>query len=305
MNRQKEISREKHHDSIAVEKITADFYSRVNKTGLTGHILRRFRTVIYDFYRKNAREQLPWRNTDDPYHILVSEIMLQQTQIERVLQKYPLLIKKYPDFQSLSGASLRQLYAVWQGMGYNRRALALKKIAGTVMDAPYYGRLPSSVEELVQFPGIGRATACAVASFAFHEPVVFIETNIRRVFIHFFFPGKDTVSDREILPLVEKSLDGRDPRNWYYALMDYGSMLRKLTLNPNRKSAGYKKQPPFAGSNRQLRGRMLKLLMEHSILSRRDLTRKLVMPADTVGEIADQLCREGFIKKSRNTYRMV
>lgn len=304
MSQNRERILKKDNRGIPHEKTVTEFHARLAQTGINHDNIRRFRNIIYRFYRKNARDLLPWRNTNNPYHILVSEIMLQQTQIERVLHKYPLLIRKFPDFQVLARSPLRSLYAVWHGMGYNRRALALKNIACTVMDAPYNGRLPSAVEELMRLPGVGRATAGAVAAFAFHQPVVFIETNIRRVFIHFFFPGKDRVSDVDILPLVEKTLDVKDPRRWYYALMDYGSMLRRLAENPNRKSAHYQKQQPFSGSNRQMRGLILRLLMDHSALSRKNIAKKLHRPGKIIYTLIDQLHREGFIKKRGNQFRM-
>jgi A/G-specific adenine glycosylase len=248
---------------------------------------------------------MPWRSTHNPYHILVSEIMLQQTQIERVLNKYPLFITKFPDFRSLARARLRSLYTVWQGMGYNRRALALKEIARTVIKPPYRGMLPSDVHELVKLPFIGQSTAGAVAAFAFNQPVVFIETNIRRVFIHFFFREQDKVTDHEIIPLIERALDRNDPRNWYYALMDYGSALRNLKENPNKKSTRYKKQSPFAGSNRQMRGKILHLLSEQHNLTAKGLAGQLNTSCDKIREIINSLCREGFIKKKGRQIRMV
>jgi A/G-specific adenine glycosylase len=223
--------------------------------------------------------------------------MLQQTQIERVLNKYPLFITKYPDFPSLARARLRTLYAVWQGMGYNRRAFALKKIAGAVVKPPYNGKLPSDVDKLIALPSVGQSTAGAVAAFAFHQPVVFIETNIRRVFIHFFFQGKEKVTDHEIIPLIERTLDRKDPRNWYYALMDYGSALRNLKDNPNLKSSQYKKQSPFAGSNRQIRGMILRLINEQRNIPVNEIAEQLKTSHDKILKIIDQLSHEGFIKR--------
>ncbi len=292
------------HKGIPDERAAEKLYARFIKAGLTPYTKRRFRGIIYGFYRQNARDYLPWRSTDDPYRIIVSEIMLQQTQVERVLRIYPLLIKKYPDFQSLARAPLRSLYAVWQGMGYNRRALALRKIAGLVIQSPYYGSLPSAIEELMRLPGVGRTTACAIRVFAFQQPEVFIETNIRRVFIHFFFRNEKTVSDADILPLVGKTLDVKDPRDWYYALMDYGSALRKLTENPNRKSSRYTRQKPFAGSNRQVRGEILRLVMKQSAMSRASIIRRVNASEMKVMRALSELQAEGFIKNIGNRYYM-
>jgi A/G-specific adenine glycosylase len=304
MNTQKRNTGNRHPDMRAREMSAEDFYSRIKNKGVTHAEIRKFRGVIYRYYREHARGSLPWRNTDDPYHILVSEIMLQQTQIERVLHKYPLLIKKYPDLASLSRARLRSLYAVWQGMGYNRRALALRNIARSVAAPPYNGRLPSEMSDLMRLPFVGQSTAGAVAAFAFHKPVAFIETNIRRVFIHFFFRAEKQVKDSDILPLVERTIDKKDPRNWYYALMDYGSMLGSLIKNPNRKSTHYRKQPAFAGSNRQLRGQILRALSIHPTISCRDLGHQLNIPYRKILEMTAQLQKEGFINKSGNLFRM-
>lgn len=281
-----------------------NFYSYLKQNGCTSYAVRKFRTIVYRFYRENARDDLPWRNTDDPYHILVSEIMLQQTQVERVLNKYPLFVSKYPDFRSLAHARLRSLYTVWQGMGYNRRALALKNIARIVVNPPYHGNLPQDKDELMALPGVGQSSAGALLAFAYHKPAVFIETNIRRVFIHFFFQGEGRVSDHEIIPLIKRTLDRKDPRHWYYALMDYGSALRNLKDNPNVKSAQYKKQSPFAGSNRQIRGAILRTLSEQEKITTKRLADQLSIPHDKIIKIIDLLCEEGFIAKKGHYIRM-
>ena len=215
-----------------------------------------FRRTILGYYRAHGRK-LPWRETSDPYRIFVSEIMLQQTQVERVLKKYPPFIEAFPDFQALAAAPLSRILALWQGLGYNRRAVQLKRCAVQVVEA-HGGRLPDSPDALYALPGVGKATAGAVAAFAFNRPVAFVETNIRRVFLHFFFPWRSGVADAEILPIAERALERRDPRTWHYALMDYGVMLKKSLGNANVRSSHYKKQPPFEGSSRQIRGMVLK-----------------------------------------------
>ena len=172
-----------------------------------------FREKVWAYYRKSGRHDLPWRAAITPYHILVSEVMLQQTQVSRCLVKYPEFIRTFPDFQALADASLTDLLRVWEGMGYNRRALALKTTAGQVMSR-YEGVLPRDEQELQKLPGIGTATAAAIMAFAYNLPVVFIETNIRRAFIHCFFTGSLTVSDREIRPLVSVDLTGTIPVKW-------------------------------------------------------------------------------------------
>ena len=255
-----------------------------------------FRKVIYDHYEEQGRT-FPWRKTRNPYYILVSEVMLQQTQVDRVVEKYRQFIKAFPDAPTLAKAPLKTVLTVWQGLGYNRRALALKKIAHIVVQQ-YNNNIPRSLGELIKFPGIGPATASEILAFAYNQPTVFIETNIRSVFIHFFFPDREDVSDDEILPLVEMTLDHSNPRVWYYALMDYGVTLKKRYANPSRKSAHYSKQSPFNGSNRQVRGKIVRFLTDKSYSSVRELSQQLTLPLDTVKTNLITLEQEGFIKRS-------
>jgi len=262
---------------------------------ITPSLVVQFREIIYQYYAVHGRS-MPWRSSRNPYHILVSEIMLQQTQVERVVPKYQQFISLFPDFFSLALAPLRDILAVWQGLGYNRRALALQKI-GQRVAGEHGGILPDSVETLQTFPGIGPATAGAICAFAFNQPTVFIETNIRRVFIHCFFPGRNGIKDKEVLPLVERTLDTSQPRTWYFALMDYGSMLKGISTNPNRRSAQHIRQASFEGSNRQIRGLILRLLLENSKATEEDLLRAVNKSPDLVKRIISQLIDEGFIRR--------
>ncbi|HSQ93670.1 MAG TPA: A/G-specific adenine glycosylase, partial [Methanoregula sp.] len=175
--------------------------------------VRKFRDLVLTHYRCHGRD-LAWRRTTDPYHILVSEIMLQQTQVERVSRKYPEFIAAFPDFPTLAEAPLSDVLGIWQGMGYNRRAIALQKCARRVVEE-FGGTLPQDPDILATFPGIGKATAASICAFAFNRPVVFIETNIRTVFIHYFFKDTNPVHDTAILPLVKKTVDRKNPRVWY------------------------------------------------------------------------------------------
>ncbi len=235
--------------------------------------IRSFNHTIYLYYRANRRS-FPWRKTRNPYHILVSEIMLQQTQTDRVLDKYTLFLKTFPNFRTLAQAPVSKVLKVWQGLGYNRRAISLHRIAQIVVKE-YHGRLPKTVEKLMALPGIGHYTASAICAFAFNQPTAFIETNIRRVYLHFFFPRRKKVEDQEILAVVEKTVDKKNPREWYYALMDYGVMLKSLVPNPNRRSAHYTKQSKFEGSNRQIRGMILKAMLNEPNLTISALVRIL------------------------------
>jgi A/G-specific adenine glycosylase len=255
--------------------------------------ITKFQRIVYDYYQNFGRD-LPWRGTDNPYEILVSEIMLQQTQVSRVVHKYVEFIKTFPDIESLAEAPLRDVLKVWQGLGYNRRALSLKRLA-EIVNATYGGYVPSHVSLLMQLPGIGNATANAVCAFAFNQPVVFIETNVRTVFIYHFFSTKDTVKDSEIRPLVERTLDYDNPKHWYNALMDYGVALKKYCFNPGRKSAHHKEQSPFEGSARQVRGAILRALVTKPRQTVNELIKAVRFDPDVVKKNIQSLEREGLV----------
>jgi A/G-specific adenine glycosylase len=259
-----------------------------------------FRQMVLSHYEQYGRD-MAWRNTTDPYQILVSEIMLQQTQVERVTVKFPEFIRAFPDFASLATAPLANVLTVWQGLGYNRRAIALQKCAIRVMNE-YDGILPADVDILATFPGIGRATASSIAAFAFNIPVVFIETNIRRVFIHFFFSDTDTVNDAEILPLVEQVLFHENPRVWYWALMDLGSALKKTVPNPNRRSVHYTKQSPFEGSDRNIRGIILRMLLAEPGLREKNFLGIRNDDPARIKKILSALESEGFIFRQNDRF---
>ena len=195
-------------------------------------------------------------------------------------------------YSSLAEASLAEVLGVWKGMGYNRRAIALRTIAGLVVSG-FSGVIPDDEAVLSGFPGIGKATAGSIVAFAFNRPAVFIETNIRRVFIHCFFGDQVPVSDREIVPLVARTLDVGHPREWYYALMDYGAVLGRRIPNPNRRSTHYHRQPAFEGSDRQLRGRVLELLLQGRNNEKNDLIALSVNRPGRTGEILMALVAGG------------
>jgi A/G-specific adenine glycosylase len=276
------------------ELLKAQFTENLRLKGVSLRTINTFRRLIYGHSERNPRN-LPWRKTRNPYRILVSEIMLQQTQVERVRDKYTTFIRTFPDFSSLAAAPLVDILRIWQGLGYNRRAKALQMLAGIVMEK-YKGRLPNSYSELLELPGIGKYTAAAILTFTRNQPHVFIETNIRRVFIHLFFQDRDRISDAEILPLIEKTLDRENPRKWFYALMDYGVMLKKTGENPNKRSAHYQKQSPFHGSNRQIRGLLLKSIIRDPGISKKKLMKDLGLDPDKIELTLSLLTREGFLK---------
>ena len=219
---------------------------------------RQFREKIYNFYAQHGRT-FAWRQTDDPYRIVVSEIMLQQTQTHRVAPKYEQFLAEFSTFNALAHAPLRDVLSLWSGLGYNRRALYLHRIAQKVM-GEYVGNLPEDPVILQTFPGLGAATASSICAFAFNKPTVFIETNIRTVYLHEFFLEQDKVADKELLPLIEQTVCHEQPRLWYYALMDYGVMLKSQHKNPSRRSKHHIKQSTFEGSDRQIRGAIIRSL---------------------------------------------
>lgn len=263
--------------------------------------IAQFRKMIWNHYEKRGRHDMAWRKKRDPYRIVVSEVMLQQTQVSRVENKYPEFIRAFPNFASLAKAPLKDVLAAWQGMGYNRRALYLKRIAEEVVRA-HRGELPEAPEALEKLPGIGMATARSIAAFAFDAPVAFIETNVRSVFLHHFFPGRTEVKDTQILPLVEQALDRARPREWYWALMDYGAHLKGLGVNPSRASAHHAPQAKFAGSDRQARGAIMKLLLASGPRTIGDITRETGMQEGRIRRNAANLAAEGMVRERRGKF---
>ncbi len=260
-----------------------------------------FRSMVLAYYAENARD-LPWRRTEDPYRILVSEIMLQQTQVSRVLTKYDSFLAAFPDVTVLASAPLRAVLELWQGLGYNRRAVALHK-AARIIGEEYGGLIPQSLAELTRLPGVGAATAGAISVFAFNVPVAFVETNIRTVFLHHYFPDQSAVPDREILPLIEATLDRTDPRRWFYALMDYGVALKAGVSNPSRRSSHYARQSPFPGSRRELRAQVLRVVLSQDRVTVEDITAE-ISGGDTprVAEALEGLTNEGFLVCAAGRY---
>jgi A/G-specific adenine glycosylase len=247
-------------------------------------------------YSLHGRD-LPWRETSDPYRILLSEVMLQQTQVNRVLGKYCGFVESFPTINDLAASPLADVLRMWQGLGYNRRALNLHTTAKMIA-SEHSGTVPDSLDDLRRFPGIGHATAAAILAFAYSVAVPFIETNIRAAFIFHFFKDGSNVSDSDILRLVRATLDHDNPRVWYYSLMDYGSWLKSAFPNPSRKSAHWSPQSRFEGSHRQLRALLLRSFLTgtqlesaHSRWSRSE-----------IDETIEELVREGFLIKSAGIY---
>lgn len=209
---------------------------------------------------------LPWRYIDDPYAVLVSEIMLQQTQVARVEKYWRRFLELFPTIDALAAADVSLVLESWQGLGYNRRALALKRTAEYCSEH-YAGVLPEDHQDLLALPGIGPATAGGVEAFAFQRPTLYLETNVRTVFLHELFPGEEGVSDKQLEPLVIETCSREDPRGWYYALLDYGAYLKSIMPNPSRRSKHYTRQSTFEGSKRQKRAELVRIVLANPDIS--------------------------------------
>lgn len=267
----------------------------VQKHGVTVAAVKLLRGLVYGYFAEYRRD-LPWRDGADPYRVLVSETMLQQTQVDRVKPKFIAFMQQFPDPQSLANAPIPQLLTAWQGLGYNRRALNLQRAARMIVEQ-WDGRIPDDPALLQQLPGIGPYTAGAVASFAFNRPQLFLETNIRAVLLHFFFADQQGIADRQLLTVAEMALDRENPRDWYNALMDYGSDLKRRFPNPSRRSRHHTVQSRFEGSDRQVRGTVLRLLLGSSGMTVRAMQKQLDVDADRLLRILEGMVKDGFLKK--------
>lgn len=265
--------------------------------------LNAFRKTVWDYYQAYGR-QLPWRKPGpsgfDPYRIMVSEVMLQQTQVNRVVPKYEEFLSRFPKAEALSKASLAEVIKLWSGLGYNRRARYLHQAAKTIVN-DHQGVFPKTVDELSCLPGIGSNTAAAILVYAHNQPLVFIETNIRTVYIHHFFHGQSSISDKQLLPLIGETLDRECPREWYWALMDYGSYLKAASGNASQRSHHYKKQSTFEGSMRQLRGAILRTLADRPMAVRKI---KTILADERTGKALDSLQKDGLVQKRGTTYQL-
>lgn len=257
-----------------------------------------FIQTVKRYYRVHGRHVLPWRQTRDPYSIAVSEIMLQQTQVSRVLDAYKRFIKKFPTVRSLARAPLRDVLVLWNGLGYNRRAKFLHQMAQAVV-RDHAGTFPETIQGLQSLPGIGPYTAGAIYAFSYNKAFPIIETNIRSVYIHHFFADKDGISDKQLLPIIERTIQKRNPRQWYWALMDYGAYLKSTGIKNNAKSKHYTKQSRFEGSRRQIRGQIMRALLDGP-----QTERLLGAFAPAARDVLRDLVREGLITKRGRSYHL-
>lgn len=264
---------------------------------------------VWEQGREHYRD-LPWRNIDDAYGVLVSEVMLQQTQVVRVINYWERFVGMFPTVDALAAGATSEVLELWQGLGYNRRALALKR-AAEECSRLYAGKLPQGYDELVALPGIGSATAAGVRAFAYQLPGVYLETNVRTVFLHELFADREGVTDKELIPLIEDVCPVHEVRAWYYALLDYGAALKAEGKNASRRSAHYARQSTFEGSRRQKRAwivrrvlaaeegieqpRVLAELNEAEAKAKRD-----IVDEELFASIVDDLLAEGFFKREDN-----
>jgi A/G-specific adenine glycosylase len=283
--------------------------------------------AILRWYRESGRD-LPWRATRDPYAVLVSEIMLQQTQVDRVLPKYQAFLARFPDFASLAAAPAAEVIRAWQGLGYNRRAVRLQRIAQEVVER-YGGTLPDTVSGLLELDGIGRYTAAAVACFAFGKPEPVLDTNVRRVLgrIALGPDGPLSATPATLWKLAEEALPEPDAYDWNQALMDLGARVC-LERNPTcllcparqwcasagrigssvrERSAVYtaKPAPSFTGSSRYYRGRIVERL--RALASGETITLSALGPSvrpgygaddeEWLGGLVDGLARDGLLER--------
>ncbi|CAN5737200.1 endonuclease III [soil metagenome] len=263
----------------------------------------KFREIVWKQYTEQGRHALPWRATHDPYRILVSEVMLQQTQVERVLPYYRAWMKKYPMVRSLASAPLSDVLTIWQGLGYNRRAKMLHDAAKAVV-TKHKRIMPKSVEQFENLPGVGHYTARAVAAFAYNHDVVFIETNIRTAVTHHFFKERESVCDAEIYKILERALPKGSAREWYAALMDYGASLKRSGVRINSKSKTYAKQSSFAGSGREVRGAIVRALTTEPATLPRLLKLFNTDRAPQIHTQLEKLIAEGIIEKAGRSYSL-
>lgn len=251
---------------------------------------------------QKARElyrDMPWRKDTRPYYVLVSELMLQQTQVDRVVPKFKAFLTRFPDEKTLATASLSEVLQLWQGLGYNRRAKFLHEAAKQIVGQKNF---PNNLEKLLELPGVGKNTAGAILAYSFNQPSTFIETNVRTVYIHHFFADNFEVSDKEIIEKLETTLDKEHPREFYWALMDYGSYLKKSGIKNIDQSKHYKKQPPLKGSVREVRGQII------TQLAAGDKSKEKLMEAISADKRFNQalngLIRDGLISQTKATFHL-
>ncbi len=274
-----------------------------------------FTAMLRGFYDEHGRHDMAWRHSEpdgsyDPYKIMVSELMLQQTQVSRVEPKFAAFIALFPSVKVLADATAAEVLRAWNGLGYNRRAKYLHEASLKIM-TDFDGKFPDSLEALQVLPGIGPNTAGAIMAYAYNKPVVFVETNIRTVLIHHYFAGQTAIPDKDIITWLQKAVrqleveqvTGFGPRQFYWALMDYGTFLKKTYGNNIAASKSYTKQSVFKGSRRQIRGKIIRLLTEtDEAASENQLLQKL--DDERTVSVIESLVKEGLVRRDADGLKL-
>ncbi|MFW9798287.1 MAG: Fe-S cluster assembly protein HesB [Candidatus Thorarchaeota archaeon] len=262
--------------------------------------LKAFQNMIMGWWTDNARD-LPWRLDPSPYNVLVSEIMLQQTQVSRVVPKFIEFKKEFPTVESLADAKTKHLLKIWSGLGYNRRAIWLKEAARQIVQR---GGFPQSAEELRKLKGVGPYTSRSILIFAFNKDLAAVDTNIRRVLIASGF-ADETMSDMQVQQVADRVLLKGRSSDWHNALMDYGSqVLTSGSTGISPKSS----QSCYEGSTRQVRGEIVKILTSSDTMEFRELKLRLdcELNDSELSSIIDDLVADGLVQMTATgTYRIV
>lgn len=272
----------------------------VDTPTLTNAQLKQFRKTVIVYYKKHGRHNMLWRINPKPYYVFVSEVMLQQTQVSRVEPKFNDFVRRFPDIVSLARSSLADVLAEWSGLGYNRRAKFIWQAAQQIVHQ-HNGHVPADFNALVALPGVGKNTAGAILTYAFNRPVAFVETNIRSVFMHHFFRGTAEVAESDIIGLVAATLPRQNPREWYLALMDYGTHVKATHGTYLRQLKQHKVQSVFVGSRRQIRGRVVRELIGNK-LTAHDLQRRI--PDERLPQVVELLVSEGIVVRRGNLLQL-
>lgn len=259
-----------------------------------------FQELVWDKARELYRD-MPWRQDTRPYYVLVSEIMLQQTQVDRVIPKFEAFITAFPDIPTLAAAPLSEVLKLWSGLGYNRRAKFLHEAAKKIV-GEFDGVFPDTLAGLVSLPGVGVNTAGAMLAYSFNQPVVYIETNVRTVYFHHYFDDDATVTDKQVREIAEQTIDKEHPREWYWGIMDYGSYLKRQGVGQNDKSHHYKKQPALKGSVREVRGAILKVLALESMPE--PVLREKTFDDERFGPALAGLVRDGLVVETKGSFHL-
>jgi A/G-specific adenine glycosylase len=265
---------------------------------MNGKAIGALQKKILSFYKEKSRT-LPWRQTTNSYHILLSEVMLQQTQVDRVVAYYSRWTKKWPYVQDLANASRIDVLKEWSGLGYNNRAVNLHRAAQVIAEK-YNGDVIAAVKDHKNVPGIGPYTAAAVQIFAQNADIITVDTNIRRILLHEFNLPKET-SDRELWQLANRCLPKGKSRDWHNALMDYGATYltsRKTGIAPKTR------QSKFEGSDRQIRAKIVRELLKRSVIPVTELPAGADAEQLRVERILRKMEKDGLVKKNGASYQL-